>query len=70
MNCNNLIDKDFNLIINHRGKVSMIFIGSPWMIEDYFSNESIKSSPSQKRLIFITKKQNGFEKRDKVSGVR
>ena len=67
MNCNNLIDKDFNLIINHRGKVSMIFIGSPWMIEDYFSNESIKSSPSQKRLIFITKKQNGFEKRDKVS---
>ena len=45
----------------------MIFIGSPWMIEDYFSNESIKSSPSQKRLIFITKKQNGFEKRDKVS---
>ena len=67
VNCNDLIDKEFNLIVNRRGKVSMIFIGSPWMIEDYFSNESIKSSPSQKRLIFITKKQDGFEKRDKVS---
>ena len=67
LSCNSIIQKDFNLVINRRGKINMIFIGNPWMIEDYFNNDSVKSNPSQKRLIFISNKKNGFEKKDKVA---
>ena len=66
-NCNTEIDKDFNLIVNHRGKITMIFLGNPFEIENFFNNETLRSNPTQKRLIFISSKKNIFEKKDKVA---
>ncbi|NSW88288.1 GTPase HflX [bacterium] len=64
----NIINKNINLVINHRGKVDLIFIGEIWEVEDYtvlkFRDKRIENS---KRLITISNRKNDFQKNEKVS---
>ena len=62
------IDKNINLVINHKGKVDLIFIGEIWEVEDYtvlkFRDKNIENS---KRLITISSRKKDFQKNEKVS---
>ena len=66
-NTNFIIEKDFNIVLNHRGKVVLIYLGETSEIEKYFNNDSIRSNSYQKRLISISQKKKNFEKKDKVA---
>ena len=67
-NAHDIIARNINLVINHRGKVDLIYIGEIWEVEDYtvlkFGEKDIGNS---KRLITISNRNNGFQKNEKVS---
>ena len=67
-NAHDIIGRNINLVINHRGKVDLIYIGEIWEVEDYtvlkFGEKDIGNS---KRLITISNRNNGFQKNEKVS---
>ena len=61
-NTNSVIERDFNIVLNHRGKVVLIYLGETSEIEKYFNNDSIRSNSYQKRLISISLKKKNLEK--------
>ncbi|HIC76860.1 MAG TPA: hypothetical protein EYO89_03230 [Candidatus Dadabacteria bacterium] len=63
-----LLKRNLNLVINHRGKVDQIFIGGIWELETHLNSKfNVKNGPSNKRLVSITDRKNEFEKKDKVT---
>ena len=56
------------MVINHRGKVDLIYLGEIWELEDYtvlkFGDKNIQNT---KRLITISNRKNDFQKNEKVS---
>ena len=63
-----MVGRNINLVINHRGKVDLVYIGQIWEVEDYtvlkFGDKNIQNS---KRLITISNRKNDFQKNEKVS---
>ena len=60
-NTNSVIERDFNIVLNHRGKVVLIYLGETSEIEKYFNNDSIRSNSYQKRLISISLKKKNLD---------
>ena len=63
-----LLKRNLNLVINHRGKVDLIFIGEIWELEIYLNSKfNEKNTINNKRLVSITNRKNGFEKKEEVA---